>query len=180
MAETEVKPPEKETVSQVRERLSSEKEEASVADPEGETCPVPSCGRVVKYLSHHINYMAGKGERAHIEFKESQVRAPEVAEKPHFSPGAGDALVAMLLAAALAKRPNLILPDGWKERAGEAHQMVLEEHVGPWIGKRSSLAYLAFVWGELLTVNLVVARMKTADSPDSETEIPEQHPAAVS
>ncbi len=174
MPETEEKPPENETVSEIRERLQGEKEEAAATEPdkiEGELCPILSCGRVVKSLRHHINYMAGKGERAHLEYKETRGTEAAAAETEHFSPGAGDALVYVLLSAIVQKRPDLIVPEGWTQRAGEVHQKVLERYVGPWLGEKSDLVYLGLVWGELLTVNLAAA------APGAEPTFPLEDPA---
>jgi len=168
--------PKKETVSEVRERLNAEKEEAEAGEPEVEECPVPSCGREVKSVAHHIRYMAGKGERAHLEWKETQGAAAYPSAQA-FSPGVGDALVGMLLSAVHQKRPDLVIPEGWKERAAEAHQKVLERYLGPWLGQRSDLVYLFFVWGELLTVNLAEYSFSGEDQSvhpvGPETEIPE-------
>lgn len=138
----------------MREELKAERSAAG----EGVECPV--CGQKdIKSLRHHVNYRAAAGDVAHSEYKASQQKgwsaAAGVAEQgPYFAEGSGAALVGILLSFILQRRPELVIPVGWKEAAADAHQIVLEKHVGPRLKEKSDLAYLGMVWAQLITVNM--------------------------
>lgn len=158
-----------ESVSDVRREMKSER-----ADAGGfEECPV--CGQKdIRSLRHHVNYRAAAGDEAHIQLKEQRKRllSPAPPAGPYFADGSGAALVGIILSFILQKRPALVIPEGWVESAGEAHQTVLEKHIGPLLKEKSDLAYLGMVWAQLLTVNMAASAVLEVEAERKSAPLP--------